>query len=185
MRFLRFKSEPRRAYETLVKYHDFRKSDKNFFSQMRPSAMKYLLDSKVITKLPGNDVKGRPVLLLNFKRWDQEVCSVEDIIRLIMLFFEEIMRTQGSFPISFKAVHQVNQSKTFWLVSKILFSFFSAKLKNRMHIHGTDRESLAAHIPLSSLPVDYGGTAEGDVDTAFIDEMYKNEQYYEALANFD
>ncbi|ODM94880.1 Alpha-tocopherol transfer protein-like [Orchesella cincta] len=219
MRFLRFKSDPRRAYKTLVKYHEFRKNDKGLFDKMRPSTMKNLLDSKIVTKLPENDAQGRPVVLINCKQWDEKVYSAEDLILMLMMILEEIIRTQvssisviidwegygfshyrqlsyrnivrslafgkGSFPISYMGIHQVNQSKMFSVVSKVLFSFFSEKLKQRMYIHGNDRESLAKYIPFSSLPVYYGGSSEGDVDTTFMDEMYKNEKYYETLVAFD
>ncbi|CAL8133597.1 unnamed protein product [Orchesella dallaii] len=216
MRFLKFKGDPQRAYETLVKYHKFRNSDKTMFSKMCPNAMKHLIDAKIITKLPGKDVRGNPVILVCCKRWNEKEVSAEDIILLVILFLEEIIRTHGSkvsvvidwegyglskyrqltyrnlmrsfelargtFPISYKAIHQVNQTPTFWLVSKILFSFFSTKLKKRMHLHGNDKESLAAHIPVSSLPTDYGGNSEEYTDAAFTDTLYKNDEYYSLLS---
>ncbi|ODM87725.1 Alpha-tocopherol transfer protein-like [Orchesella cincta] len=194
--FSRFKSDPQRAYETLKKYQEFRKNDKALFARMRPNAMKHLFDSKVITKLPGNDVEGRPVILMNFKFWDVKLYSAEDLVLLTMMFLEELIRTQvssvtvildwegyglanfrqytyrnimrtlalakGSFPISFKGIHQINENRVFWLVSKVVFAFFSAKLKKRMQVHGTNRESLAAYIPFSSLPADYGGWISHD-----------------------
>ncbi|CAL8133595.1 unnamed protein product [Orchesella dallaii] len=85
---------------------------------------------------------------------------------------------QGTLPISFKGIHQLNPSIMFSMVSKIFFSLLSAKLKKRIHIHGTDLESFAAHIPKSSLPVEYGGTSEEDEDREFMDTLYKNEDYY-------
>ncbi|ODM94881.1 Alpha-tocopherol transfer protein-like [Orchesella cincta] len=215
MRFLRFKTDPQRAYETLVKYQKFRKSDEELFSKLRPSALKSLIDTHVFTKLPGNDAEGRPVFLVDCKRWNPKEITAEHVVFLAVLFFEELSRSkecnatimidwtgfgmamyrqirlrdltrgfsllQGTFPVSFKAIHQVNQSSFFWLVSKIFFSLLSSKLRNRIYLHGTDRQSLAAHIPLSSLPVDYGGSSEEYMDVAFVETMYKNEDYYYKL----
>ncbi|ODM90787.1 Alpha-tocopherol transfer protein-like [Orchesella cincta] len=206
MRFLRFKPDHQRAYETLVKYQKFRKSDEEWFSKLRPSALKKLIDAQLFTKLPGNDAEGRPVFLMYCKRWNPKEVTVEDVMILAALFFEELSRrkecnatimidwtgygmgmyrqirlrdlTRGVSILQFKALHQVNQSTFFWLVSKIFFSLLSAKLRNRIFLHGTDRQSLAAHIPLSALPVKYGGSSEEYMDAEFVDTMYKNEDYY-------
>ncbi|CAL8068270.1 unnamed protein product [Orchesella dallaii] len=162
LRFLRFKENPKRAYETFVKYHKFQHSDKEFFSKVRPSVLKYVLDAKIFTKQPGNDADGWPVLLLRSKRWNPSEVSVTDIMYVSTLLLEEISRRrssgvsividwdgfgfahyrqityrnlvrgfailQGTFPISFKAIHQLNPS----MVSKIFFSLLSAKLKKRV-----------------------------------------------------
>ncbi|CAL8133593.1 unnamed protein product [Orchesella dallaii] len=212
LRFLRFKENPQRAYQTFVKYHKFRHSDKELFSKLRPGVLKYVLDGKIFTKQPGNDANGWPVLLLRCKRWNASGVSVTDIICVTILLLEEISRRQssgvsividwdgfgfaqyrqityrtlvrgfavlqGTLPISFKGIHQLNPSIMFSMVSKIFFSLLSAKLKKRIHIHGTDLESFAAHIPKSSLPVEYGGTSEEDEDREFMDTLYKNEDYY-------
>ncbi|CAL8133599.1 unnamed protein product [Orchesella dallaii] len=79
----------------LVKYHKFRNSDKNMFSKLCPNAMKHLIDTQIVTKLPGKDADGNPVVLICSKRWNEKEVSGEDILLLFILFLEEIIRTNG------------------------------------------------------------------------------------------
>jgi len=53
----------------------------------------------------------------------------------------------------------------------------------QIFVHETNNKTLASHIPLSSIPVQLGGNAEQDVDTSFMENMYRNEEYYEKLAS--
>lgn len=67
---------------------------------------------------------------------------------------------QDAVPLRVKAIHIVNQPKIFNVVFALFKPFLREKLKNRIHFHATDRESLHKHMSPSCLPPCYGGTVD-------------------------
>lgn len=49
-------------------------------------------------------------------------------------------------------------------------------------MHGSDVNSLAAHFPANTLPVNLGGASELNCDNEFLDSLFQREPYYESLA---
>ncbi|XP_077989777.1 alpha-tocopherol transfer protein-like [Glandiceps talaboti] len=65
---------------------------------------------------------------------------------------------QNVLPMRHKGMHYVNTPPLFETGFKIWRAFMSDKMKDRVHLHGSDIASLTEFIPSSSLPCDYGGT---------------------------
>lgn len=64
---------------------------------------------------------------------------------------------QESFPARFKSCHMVRQPWYLSILYKIAKPFLKPKFKERIHMHGTDMESLYKHFSQSMLPADFGG----------------------------
>ncbi|KAK8734202.1 hypothetical protein OTU49_006058 [Cherax quadricarinatus] len=98
-------------------------------------------------------VTGLEVLLdtaeLNFQHAAQMTPSVVKKATTIM---------QEGYPMRPKGLHYINTPAAFDTVFNIFKSFMKEKMRKRVHIHGTDMESLYRHVPKSVLPVEYGGT---------------------------
>jgi hypothetical protein len=67
---------------------------------------------------------------------------------------------QDSVPLRVKAIHIVNQPKIFNMVFSLFKPFLKEKLRNRIHFHGNDRESLHKHLSQKCLPKEYDGTID-------------------------
>ena len=65
---------------------------------------------------------------------------------------------QEAFPARFKGVHLINQPWYISIVMGVIRPFMKQKLRDRIHLHGTDYQSLHEHISPDSLPIDFGGT---------------------------
>ena len=65
---------------------------------------------------------------------------------------------QDAFPARFKGVHIINQPWYISIVMGVIKPFMKQKLRDRIHLHGTDYQSLHEHTSPDSLPVDFGGT---------------------------
>lgn len=64
---------------------------------------------------------------------------------------------QDCVPIRLKAVHIVNQPYIFNMLFALFKPFMRDKLRSRIHFHGTNRESLLAHVDASALRKRHGG----------------------------
>ena len=65
---------------------------------------------------------------------------------------------QGTFPIIFKTINYVNESKLFHAFYALANIFLKSTTKNQIAFHGTDFSTLYEKIDPSVLPPDYGGT---------------------------
>ena len=65
---------------------------------------------------------------------------------------------QEAFPARFKGVHLINQPWYISIVMSVIKPFMKQKLRDRIHLHGTDYQSLHEHTSPDSLPIDFGGT---------------------------
>lgn len=65
---------------------------------------------------------------------------------------------QEAFPARFKGVHLINQPWYISIVMGVVKPFMKQKLRDRIHLHGTDYEGLHEHTSPDSLPMDFGGT---------------------------
>ncbi|KAE8740317.1 hypothetical protein FOCC_FOCC014165 [Frankliniella occidentalis] len=66
-------------------------------------------------------------------------------------------RPADCIPVRLKGVHIINQPYVFNMVFAIFKPLLNAKLRNRIHFHGTDRQSLLNHVDAKCLPKTYGG----------------------------
>ncbi|CAH0752717.1 unnamed protein product [Bemisia tabaci] len=65
---------------------------------------------------------------------------------------------QEKIPLRVKAIHIVHQPLYFSALYSIFKPFLKSKLRKRIHLHGSNMESLHKHISPSVLPKEYGGT---------------------------
>ena len=65
---------------------------------------------------------------------------------------------QEAFPARFKGVHLINQPWYISIVMGVIKPFMKQKLRDRIHLHGTDYQSLHEHTSPDNLPIDFGGT---------------------------
>ncbi|XP_071526872.1 retinol-binding protein pinta-like isoform X8 [Panulirus ornatus] len=65
---------------------------------------------------------------------------------------------QEGYPVRPKGLNYINTPAAFDTVFNIFKSFMKEKMKRRVHIHGSDLESLYKEVPKEVLPVEYGGT---------------------------
>ncbi|XP_050697219.1 alpha-tocopherol transfer protein-like isoform X7 [Eriocheir sinensis] len=65
---------------------------------------------------------------------------------------------QDGYPMRPKGLNYINTPEAFNTVFNIFKSFMKEKMKRRVHIHGSDMESLYKEVPRDILPVEYGGT---------------------------
>ncbi|XP_073846855.1 alpha-tocopherol transfer protein-like [Musca autumnalis] len=69
----------------------------------------------------------------------------------LVSFFEKAM------PLRIKSVYYINTSEAAQQFFKILFPFFSQKLRERIHVMGDDLTEMIKDLSPESLPQDYGG----------------------------
>lgn len=68
------------------------------------------------------------------------------------------VQIQEGYPMRPKGLNYINTPAAFDTVFNIFKSFMKEKMKKRIHIHGSDLESLHKEVPKECLPVEYGGT---------------------------
>ncbi|XP_017766979.1 PREDICTED: alpha-tocopherol transfer protein-like [Eufriesea mexicana] len=67
---------------------------------------------------------------------------------------------QKCLPCRIKGIHIVNQPFIFNMVFALFKPFLVEKMRNRIHFHGTNRESLIAYTGAKATPVEFGGNME-------------------------
>ena len=82
-----------------------------------------------------------------------KVAQLEHLQRAMLI---ELL--QEAFPARIKGVHLINQPWYISIVLGVIKPFMKQKLRDRIHLHGTDYQSLHEHTSPSSLPPDFGGT---------------------------
>merc|ERR1711887_535786 len=83
---------------------------------------------------------------------------------------------QEGYPMRPKGLNYINTPAAFDTVFNIFKGFMKEKMKKRIHIHGSDLESLHKEIPKDILPKEYGGT-NGTVDDIIKDWLMEDEKY--------
>jgi hypothetical protein len=73
-------------------------------------------------------------------------------------YFNKYVNTlHNCLPLRIIAIHYVNQPPMFSILFKALLPIFSAKIKQRVHLHGTSMVSLHKHVSPRLLPRELGG----------------------------
>nr|XP_009477944.1 PREDICTED: alpha-tocopherol transfer protein-like isoform X2 [Pelecanus crispus] len=174
LRFLRArKFDYDRALQLLVNYHTCRRSWPEVFNNLKPSAIKPVLESGFVTVLPRLDPEGRHVVCIRPDRWTPSNYPITENIRAIYLTLEKLIQseeTQDGFPIRIKAVNIINEPRIFKGIFAIIKPFLKEKIANRFFLHGCDLNSLHQNIPPVILPEEYGGTS-GKLDISAWNEL--------------
>ncbi|KAG8188108.1 hypothetical protein JTE90_029036, partial [Oedothorax gibbosus] len=82
-----------------------------------------------------------------------------------------INATQDSLPIRHKAIHVINNPSIFAFLFAALKPLLNPKLKDRIHFHGSNLNSLHQFLPADTLPEEFGGT-QG---------TFQNQKFYSSL----
>ncbi|XP_018430175.1 PREDICTED: alpha-tocopherol transfer protein-like [Nanorana parkeri] len=94
LRFLRArKFDYDRALQLLVNYYGCRKGWPELFTDLRPSAVKPVLDSGFLTVLPQNDMQGRRVVCI-LSRWNPRDYPMTENIRAMYLSLEKLIESE-------------------------------------------------------------------------------------------
>ncbi|XP_065176269.1 retinaldehyde-binding protein 1-like [Sycon ciliatum] len=80
----------------------------------------------------------------------------------MMMFDQKLIKqmadlVQEAFPARFKGFHMVNQPWFFSIAWKIAKPFLKEKMRSRIHMHGTDMNSLHEALGKEGLPAEVGG----------------------------
>ena len=104
---------------------------------------------------PRTQVTGVQVIL------DMDGLSLSHVWQFTPGFAKAVVEwVQDCIPVRLKAVHIINQPYVFNMVFAIFKPLLNAKLRNRIHFHGTDRQSLLRHVDAKCLSKAYGGEVE-------------------------
>ena len=88
---------------------------------------------------------------------------------------------QEAFPMRFKAFHILHEPFYFDAIMAVLKPFLKDKIRRRIHLHGSNMNSLHKYIPKSILPAEYGGEQEPFDNTAWRENILDNEDYFANL----
>ncbi|XP_053382425.1 alpha-tocopherol transfer protein-like isoform X3 [Mercenaria mercenaria] len=160
LRFLRAKKfDYDRAFNLIMKHFRMRADEKNkqLFENLRPSAVKHVLDAGVTGVLPHRDRQGRRVMIFRPGKWDPTKYAIDDIFRANFISLTKLV--EDSFPMRFKGIHYVNEPVVFDMVFAVIRPFMKQKILDRIHFHGSKYEELSEFIDTQYLPSEYGGTA--------------------------
>lgn len=116
-------------------------------------AILFLLEELICDEV--NQVHGFTVLY-NFEGVAfQTIIKVAQTEQMQKAMLVELL--QDSFPARFKGIHLVNQPWYVSIVLTIMRPFMKQKLRQRLHLHGIDYQSLHEHIDPTTLPAEFGG----------------------------
>lgn len=95
LRFLRArKFDYDRALQLLVNYYSCRKGWPELFTDLRPSAVKPVLDSGFLTVLPHSDKEGRRVVCIRPGRWNPRDYPITENVRAMYLSLEKLIESE-------------------------------------------------------------------------------------------
>lgn len=90
-----------------------------------------------------------------------------------------VLLIQNCFPGRFKGIHIINEPAVFDILFALVKPFLSEKLKNRIHFHGENLQSLHEHIPPSILPAEFGGQLGPFSNQEFVNELLADEHKFQ------
>ncbi|XP_053545740.1 alpha-tocopherol transfer protein-like [Bombina bombina] len=95
LRFLRArKFDYDRALQLLVNYYSCRKGWPEVFNNLRPSAVKPVLDSGFLTVLPNKDAEGRRIVCIRPGQWTPRDFPITENIRAMYLSLEKLVESE-------------------------------------------------------------------------------------------
>ncbi|XP_067141831.1 clavesin-1-like [Centruroides vittatus] len=112
------------------------------------------------------------ILDLKGLSWKHVICFTPRIVKLHITCF---MKT---LPVSYKSAHLINVNRYIFVILTLLWPFFPKKLRDRIHLHGSNLEALHKEIDPKYLPVEFGGTSES-FDWSESNQLMKdNEEFF-------
>jgi len=90
----------------------------------------------------------------------------------------------GAYPIKYKGFHILNNAYLFDTILKVIKQLIPKKLRDRIHLHGTNYASLYEHVPREILPESFGGPLpeEEAFNVEFEQSVQDRTEYYEKMA---
>ncbi|XP_035215784.1 alpha-tocopherol transfer protein-like isoform X1 [Stegodyphus dumicola] len=112
--------------------------------------------SEIALKQESTQVSGA-YIILDFKN-----CTLQHAYHMLSLRFvtKFVKYLQECWPCRLKGIYVINEPLYLHYVYRIMYPFFTKKLKQRCHIYGDNMKPLHKHIPRDMLPYELGGTAE-------------------------
>lgn len=104
--------------------------------------------------------------------WKHFIQFTPRMIYLVISCFHQ------SIPLCYKAIHIVNSNKLLSGILAMLFPFLPYKFKQRIHIHGSNMETLHKEFDPKYLPAEFGGQLPSFDCTEFKQRLRENEQLF-------
>ncbi|OAD60849.1 Clavesin-2, partial [Eufriesea mexicana] len=124
---------PKSAFELMKRFYKYKQNNPRYCDKLLPSTEKKVLSSGIVIPLPERNASGCRIVVVNCgKQWNTKLISVDEIYRAVMLSL-------------FAAIAEPKSQE---------------KMRNRIHFHGTNRESLIAYTGAKATPVEFGGNME-------------------------
>ncbi|XP_061183887.1 alpha-tocopherol transfer protein-like [Saccostrea echinata] len=97
LRFLRAKKfDYDRAYNLILTHFQMKKENPKLFENLRPSAVKHVLEAGVTGVLPHRDKEGRRVIIFRPGRWDPSRFPVDDVFRTNFMTISKIIQDEAT-----------------------------------------------------------------------------------------
>lgn len=99
LRFLRAKKfDYDRAFNLIVRHFEMKAEDKNkqLFTNLRPSAVKHVLEAGVTGVLPHRDKLGRRVIVFRPGKWDPSQYSIDDVFKTNFLTLSKLIQDEAT-----------------------------------------------------------------------------------------
>ncbi|ODM93647.1 Clavesin-1, partial [Orchesella cincta] len=90
-----------------------------------------------------------------------------------------------AYPVKYKGFHILNNAYLFDTILTVVKQLIPKKLRDRIHLHGSNLASLHEHISPEILPEHFGGHLKGEdaYDLDYEQTVFDNTDYYEKLAS--
>ncbi|XP_022291415.1 alpha-tocopherol transfer protein-like isoform X2 [Crassostrea virginica] len=97
LRFLRAKKfEYDRSYNLILSHFQMKKENPKLFENLRPSAVKHVLEAGVTGVLPHRDKEGRKVMVFRPGLWDPSRFPIDDVFRTNFLTLSKLIQEEES-----------------------------------------------------------------------------------------
>ncbi|KAK3602090.1 hypothetical protein CHS0354_029513 [Potamilus streckersoni] len=97
LRFLRArKFDYDRAFKLIMKHYQMKVENEDLFRNLRPSAVKHVLDAGITGVLPHRDRKGCRVIIIRPGLWEPDSFSLDDIFRTNFLILSKLIEEEDT-----------------------------------------------------------------------------------------
>ena len=106
-------------------------------------------------------------------------------LKIVPVLFQVLVHTvQDAFPARFRAIHVVNQPGLYDYIYACIRPFLKAKIVKRIHLHGSNMESLHRHVDPEVLPNEYGGKAGPFSNTWIREQLYARDEEFRRYSHY-
>ncbi|KAG7276152.1 hypothetical protein CRUP_030576 [Coryphaenoides rupestris] len=171
----------------LVNYERWRVESPEISGCLSPRSVAALLANGYHGVLPMRDHSGCRVLVYRICRWNPKDWRAIQVFRVSLMTseiiaMETVTQQRG---VKVKGIHLINEPILFRPVLGMLRPFLPDKIKQRVHMHGSDyHDSLTDFFPVSLLPPEYGGEGPGleEACQEWTNHLLRSEQLLEQIA---